>query len=147
MFLMLLYLQASLTKTNSANTTGSASVDKQMAENLAQDMSDLMHDFDVVSRINSMVSIYHPNIDSVFYPWIHPSQHCIDPLFHSSIIPSIHRSRWAACAAPTPASPATAWPRSWIRSRGASGRRTTRCPGWTRAVSSWLSGGKTRQKR
>ena len=26
------------------------SVDKQMAENLAQDMGDLMHDFDVVSR-------------------------------------------------------------------------------------------------
>ena len=26
------------------------SVDKQMAENLAQDMADLMHDFDVVSR-------------------------------------------------------------------------------------------------
>jgi hypothetical protein len=48
--------KASLTKTNSANTTTSNSVDKQMAENLAQDMSDLMHDFDVVSRINSMVS-------------------------------------------------------------------------------------------
>ena len=27
-----------------------ASVDKQMAENLAQDMADLMSDFDVVSR-------------------------------------------------------------------------------------------------
>merc|ERR1719187_1057486 len=44
--------KASLTKTaSSANNN----VDKQMAENLAQDMSDLMHDFDVVSRINSMV--------------------------------------------------------------------------------------------
>ena len=48
------WLQASLSKTNSATTTTN-SVDKQMAENLAQDMSDLMHDFDVVSRINSMV--------------------------------------------------------------------------------------------
>jgi len=44
--------KASLTKTSSSNNN---SVDKQMAENLAQDMSDLMHDFDVVSRINSMV--------------------------------------------------------------------------------------------
>ena len=26
-----------------------------MAENLAQDMSDLMHDYEVVSRINSMI--------------------------------------------------------------------------------------------
>lgn len=26
-----------------------------MAENLAQDMADLMHDFEVVSRINSMI--------------------------------------------------------------------------------------------
>ena len=26
------------------------SVDKQMAENLAQDMADLMHDYEVVSR-------------------------------------------------------------------------------------------------
>jgi len=43
--------KTSLTKT----TSGTNSVDKQMAENLAQDMSDLMHDFDVVSRINSMV--------------------------------------------------------------------------------------------
>ena len=49
------WLQASLSKTNSATTTTTNSVDKQMAENLAQDMSDLMHDFDVVSRINSMV--------------------------------------------------------------------------------------------
>merc|ERR550534_3421743 len=47
--------KASLTKTNSTTTTANSSVDKQMAENLAQDMSDLMHDFDVVSRINSMV--------------------------------------------------------------------------------------------
>lgn len=39
--------KASLTKTaSSANNN----VDKQMAENLAQDMSDLMSDFDVVSR-------------------------------------------------------------------------------------------------
>ena len=57
-------LQASLTKTNSATTTtANSSVDKQMAENLAQDMSDLMHDFDVVSRINSMVSTEHPSLD------------------------------------------------------------------------------------
>merc|ERR1719350_2716855 len=49
--------KASLTKTNNSatTTTANSSVDKQMAENLAQDMSDLMHDFDVVSRINSMV--------------------------------------------------------------------------------------------
>ena len=57
-------MQASLTKTNSATTTtANNSVDKQMAENLAQDMSDLMHDFDVVSRINSMVSTEHPSLD------------------------------------------------------------------------------------
>ena len=31
------------------------SVDKQIAENLAQDMADLMHDFDVVSRLESML--------------------------------------------------------------------------------------------
>jgi Rho guanine nucleotide exchange factor 10 len=40
--------KTSLTKTTSA--TNASSVDKQMAENLAQDMSDLMHDFDMVSR-------------------------------------------------------------------------------------------------
>jgi len=43
--------KTSLGKTNSTSN----SVDKQMAENLAQDMGDLMHDFDVVSRINSMI--------------------------------------------------------------------------------------------
>jgi len=43
--------KTSLGKTNSTTN----SVDKQMAENLAQDMGDLMHDFDVVSRINSMI--------------------------------------------------------------------------------------------
>merc|ERR1719430_728389 len=43
--------KTSLGKTNSTAN----SVDKQMAENLAQDMGDLMHDFDVVSRINSMI--------------------------------------------------------------------------------------------
>ena len=71
--LMVWYLQASLTKTNSATTTTatSSSVDKQMAENLAQDMSDLMHDFDVVSRINSMVSI-HPSIQTLIHPPIYP---------------------------------------------------------------------------
>jgi len=40
--------KTSLGKTNSTSTSNS--VDKQMAENLAQDMGDLMHDFDVVSR-------------------------------------------------------------------------------------------------
>ena len=84
-------MQASLTKTNSATTTtANNSVDKQMAENLAQDMSDLMHDFDVVSRINSMVSTEHPSN------------------LHSNIDPSFHPSRWGACDAPTPASQATA---------------------------------------
>ena len=33
----------------------SCRADKQMAENLAQDMADLMHDFEVVSRMNSMI--------------------------------------------------------------------------------------------
>ena len=33
------------------------SVDKQMAENLAQDMSDLMHDFDLVSRYRILSTI------------------------------------------------------------------------------------------
>ena len=68
---------------------------------------------------------------------------------HSSMDQSIlpHPCRWAACGAPTQASPVNAWPRSWTRSRGASVRRTTRCPGWTRVASSWPSGGKTRQKR
>ena len=98
MFLMLLYLQASLTKTNSANTTGSASVDKQMAENLAQDMSDLMHDFDVVSRINSMVSIHHPNIDSLFYRNIALIHYSIHPLIH----PSIHSGGQPALHLPRP---------------------------------------------
>ena len=32
------------------------SVDKQMAENLAQDMADLMHDYEVVSRYRFMSS-------------------------------------------------------------------------------------------
>ena len=32
----------------------SYSVDKQMAENLAQDMGDLMHDFDVVLRYSNL---------------------------------------------------------------------------------------------
>ena len=45
--------KTSLTKTNS---NAPNNVDKQMAENLAQDMSDLMQDFDTVSRINSMVA-------------------------------------------------------------------------------------------
>ena len=68
---------------------------------------------------------------------------------HSSMDQSIlpHPCRWEACGAPTQASPVNAWPRSWTRSRGASVRRTTRCPGWTRVASSWPSGGKTRQKR
>ncbi|XP_023325596.1 rho guanine nucleotide exchange factor 10 [Eurytemora carolleeae] len=42
--------KTSLSKTNSNN------VDKQMAENLAQDMADLMHDFDVVSRMSTLSS-------------------------------------------------------------------------------------------
>ena len=55
-----------------------------MAENLAQDMSDLMHDFDVVSRINSMVSTEHP-----FKPF-HPN---IDPSFHPGGKPTMHLPR------------------------------------------------------
>ncbi len=35
------------------------SVDKLIAENLAQDMADLMHDFDVVSRYDSAEFYVH----------------------------------------------------------------------------------------
>ena len=37
-----------------------------MAENLAQDMADLMHDFEVVSRMNSMIGTLKCS-----YPGIH----------------------------------------------------------------------------
>ena len=83
------WLQASLSKTNSATTTTTNSVDKQMAENLAQDMSDLMHDFDVVSRINSMVRrkihwftnhllIYLGGKLALHVPWLDQRLHGVD---------------------------------------------------------------------
>ena len=50
-----------------------------MAENLAQDMSDLMHDFDVVSRINSMVSTEHPSILHSTHPGGEPAMHLPRP--------------------------------------------------------------------
>jgi len=43
-----------VSKTNSTSNN----VDKKIAENLAQDMSDLMHDFEVVSRINSLIGTF-----------------------------------------------------------------------------------------
>jgi len=38
-----------------SSLSGNGGQDNGQAENLAQDMSDLMHDFDVVSRIASMI--------------------------------------------------------------------------------------------
>ncbi len=48
-------LSSGMSSVGGSSLSGNGGQDNGQAENLAQDMSDLMHDFDVVSRIASMI--------------------------------------------------------------------------------------------